>query len=86
MQLPIPPSQRSNLEDSFTIVNNDDAHDDDISDISARLEEQLQKQLKMCKTTRDHHKALGDVVGTNRFENLALSVQKDIDFLKIARR
>lgn len=40
----------------------------------------------MCKTTRDHHKALGDVAGTNRFENLALSVQKDIDILKIARR
>ncbi|XP_037042405.1 coiled-coil and C2 domain-containing protein 1-like isoform X2 [Bradysia coprophila] len=84
--LPIPPSQRSNLEDSFTIVGEEDAVDDDISDISARMEEQLHKQLKMCKTTRDHHKALGDVAGTNRFENLALSVQKDIDILKIARR
>lgn len=85
-QLPIPPSQRSNLEDSFTIVNAEDPHDDDTSDISARLEEQLHKQLKMCKTTRDHHKALGDVAGTNRFENLALSVQKDIDILKVGRR
>lgn len=84
--LPIPPSQRSNLEDSFTVVNTEDAHDDDISDISARMEEQLHRQLKMCRTTRDHHKALGDVAGTNRFENLALSVQKDIDILKIARR
>ncbi|KAG4070001.1 hypothetical protein HA402_013661 [Bradysia odoriphaga] len=84
--LPIPPSQRSNLEDSFTIVGEEDSVDDDISDISARMEEQLHKQLKMCKTTRDHHKALGDVAGTNRFENLALSVQKDIDILKIARR
>lgn len=84
--LPIPPSQRSNLEDSFTIVDTEDAGDDDTSDISHRLEDQLQKQLKMCKATRDHHKALGDVAGTNRFENLGLSVQKDIDILKIARR
>lgn len=68
------------------MVSAEDSPDDDISDISARMEEQLHKQLKMCKTTRDHHKALGDVAGTNRFENLALSVQKDIDILKIARR
>lgn len=34
----------------------------------------------------DHHKALGDVAGTNRFENLALSVQKDLDIVKLARR
>lgn len=35
---------------------------------------------------RDHHKALGDVPGTNRFENLALSVQKDYDIVKYARK
>lgn len=40
----------------------------------------------MCKTTRDHHKAMGDVAGTNRFENMALVVQKDYDLIKIIRK
>lgn len=40
----------------------------------------------MCKTTRDHLRALGDVAGTNRFENLAIAVQKDLDFIRLAAR
>lgn len=55
-------------------------------DLLARLEIQLQKQLKMCLTTRDHNKALGDVAGTNRFERLALNVTKDLDVVRIAHR
>lgn len=84
--LPIPPSQRANLEDSFTIINDSDCSSDGLGDISIRLEEQLQGQLAKCKATRDHHKALGDIAGTNRFENLALSVQKDYDLVKYARK
>lgn len=85
--LPIPPSQRANLEDSFAFVNEADCDEnDDISDISVRLEEQLAKQLMMCKNTRDHHKAMGDVAGMNRFENLALTVQKDLDLVRYSRR
>lgn len=52
----------------------------------ARLEAQLSKQLKMCLTTRDHHKALGDVAGMNRFEQLALSVTRDLDVVRLAQR
>lgn len=33
-----------------------------------------------------HHRALGDVAGTNRFENLAISVQHDLDVVKLAHR
>ncbi|XP_055923507.1 coiled-coil and C2 domain-containing protein 1-like isoform X2 [Eupeodes corollae] len=85
--LPLPPSQRENLEASFAIVNQGDCDpNDDISDISVRLEEQLAKQLMMCKNTRDHHKAMGDVAGMNRFENLALTVQKDLDLLRYSKR
>lgn len=51
-----------------------------------RLEEQLTKQLKICLSTRDHHKALGDVAGMNRFEHLALSVTKDLDIVRLAHR
>ena len=40
----------------------------------------------MCLTTRDHHKALGDVAGMNRFEHLALSVTKDLDIVRLAHR
>lgn len=83
--LPIPPSQRATLEDTFTIINDSDCTSDGLGDISVRLEQQLQSQLLMCMTTRDHHKAMGDVTGSNRFENLALSVQKDYDIVKFAR-
>lgn len=51
-----------------------------------RLENQLTKQLKMCLSTRDHHKALGDVAGTNRFEQLALTVTKDLDSVRFQHR
>lgn len=54
MQLPISPSQRQSLENSFTVVSSDDeGHEqNDLNDVISRLEEQLQKQLTMCKTTR----------------------------------
>lgn len=85
--IPIPPSKRAALEDGFTFVSNDDCDEtNDVTDIRVRLEEQLAKQLMICKNTRDHHKAMGDVAGTNRFENLALSVQKDLDFVRLAHR
>lgn len=32
------------------------------------------------------HRAFGDVAGTNRFENLAVSVQHDLNLLKLAHR
>lgn len=85
--VPIPPSKRAALEDGFTFVSNDDVEEGgEVSDIRVRLEEQLAKQLMICKNTRDHNKAMGDVAGTNRFENLALSVQKDLDFVRLAHR
>ncbi|GAB0095479.1 C2 domain-containing protein [Sergentomyia squamirostris] len=85
--LPIPPGQRSTLEDSFAFVTEDDCKESsDLGDIFKRLEEQLQHQLSMCRVTREHHKNMGDVAGTNRFENLALSVQKDLDVIRLAHR
>ncbi|XP_037810961.1 coiled-coil and C2 domain-containing protein 1-like isoform X2 [Lucilia sericata] len=85
--LPVPPSQRDNLEASFAIITTDECDpDDDISDIGIRIEEQLAKQLMMCKNTRDHHKAMGDIAGMNRFENLALTVQKDLDLVRYSKR
>lgn len=86
--IPIAPNKRSSLEDSFTVVAQEDCtpSDDADVDLNTRLEEQLSKQLIMCRNTRDHHRAMGDVAGTNRFENLALSVQKDLDFVRLAHR
>lgn len=86
--IPIAPSKRASLEDSFTVVAEEDCTptDDADVDLNTRLEEQLSKQLIMCRNTRDHHRAMGDVAGTNRFENLALSVQKDLDFVRLAHR
>ncbi|KAH8279885.1 hypothetical protein KR054_009470 [Drosophila jambulina] len=85
--LPVPPSQRDNLEASFAIVSTEECDPgDDICEIGIRMEEQLAKQLMMCKNTRDHHKAMGDVAGMNRFENLALTVQKDLDLVRYSKR
>nr|XP_016941400.1 coiled-coil and C2 domain-containing protein 1-like isoform X2 [Drosophila suzukii] len=85
--LPVPPSQRDNLEASFAIVSAEECDpNDDICEIGVRMEEQLAKQLMMCKNTRDHHKAMGDVAGMNRFENLALTVQKDLDLVRYSKR
>ncbi|KQS70576.1 coiled-coil and C2 domain-containing protein 1-like isoform X1 [Drosophila erecta] len=85
--LPVPPSQRDSLEASFAIVSVEECDPtDDICEIGVRMEEQLAKQLMMCKNTRDHHKAMGDVAGMNRFENLALTVQKDLDLVRYSKR
>ena len=35
---------------------------------------------------RDHHRAMGDIPGMNRFENLALTVQKDLDLVRYSRK
>lgn len=66
----------------------EECHEDDSGtfDLLSRLETQLTKQLKMCMTTRDHHKALGDVAGMNRFERLALNVSKDLDVVRLAQK
>ncbi|XP_063914192.1 coiled-coil and C2 domain-containing protein 1-like isoform X1 [Zophobas morio] len=86
--LPVSPSAKSQLENEYDIVMTDECTEDDNSnvDVMTRLEQQLTKQLKMCLSTRDHHKALGDVAGTNRFERLALNVTKDLDIVRLARR
>lgn len=34
----------------------------------------------------EHHHGLGDVVSKNRFDNLAVGVQKDLDLVKLAHR
>lgn len=60
--------------------------DSENADMIHRLETQLTKQLKMCLSTRDHHKAMGDVAGMNRFETLALSVTKDLDLIRLVKR
>ncbi|XP_014086442.1 coiled-coil and C2 domain-containing protein 1-like isoform X2 [Bactrocera oleae] len=84
--LPLPPSQRDNLEASFAIISTEECDpENELSDIGIRIEEQLAKQLMMCKNTRDHHKAMGDVAGMNRFENLALTVQKDLDLVRYSK-
>ncbi|XP_055691427.1 coiled-coil and C2 domain-containing protein 1-like isoform X2 [Lutzomyia longipalpis] len=84
--LPIPPGKRAALEDSFAFVTESDCQDSELGDLFKRLEEQLQHQLSMCRVTREHHKNMGDVAGTNRFENLALTVQKDLDVIRLAHR
>lgn len=85
--VPLGPDDQARLEDTFDLVSEADCTADEsgLSDISARLEQQLLKQLAQCRQTRDHHRAMGDVAGTNRFENLAVAVQRDCDVVRLAR-
>ncbi|KRT80654.1 C2 domain containing protein [Oryctes borbonicus] len=85
--LPVPPSARSHLDNEYELVMAEECTEEDTDlDVLSRLETQLTKQLKMCLSTRDHNKAIGDVAGTNRFENLALNVTRDLDLVRLARR
>lgn len=47
------------------------------------LDQLLSSNNWICST---HHNALGDIAGKNRFDNLALLVQKDLDIIKLAHR
>lgn len=73
---------------SYDIVSAEDCNpiDADTDNVMSRLEEQLTSQLKMCLETRNHHKALGDIAGCNRFDHLALTVKQDLDVVKMARK
>ncbi|XP_028127880.1 coiled-coil and C2 domain-containing protein 1-like isoform X2 [Diabrotica virgifera virgifera] len=86
--IPVSPEAKSQLDNEYDIAMS--AESDDSAgidgDLFARLETQLQKQLKMCLTTRDHNKAIGDVAGMNRFERFALNVTKDMDVVRAARK
>ncbi|XP_060518042.1 coiled-coil and C2 domain-containing protein 1-like isoform X2 [Cylas formicarius] len=86
--IPVSPEAKSQLDNEYDIVMSEECTEDDNSDsdVLSRLEIQLTKQLKMCLSTRDHHKALGDVAGTNRFERLALNVTKDLDTIRLAKK
>lgn len=84
--IPLPPTKKAELEDTFTFVTDDETNDDGSGDLAERMELQLKKQLMMCKNTRDHNRAIGDIAGSNRFENLAVSVQKDLDILFLTKK
>ncbi|KAB0797547.1 hypothetical protein PPYR_09097 [Photinus pyralis] len=89
--LPVPPSVKSQLDEEYGVVLAEEVEeggeiDPEHLDILTRLEQQLTKQLKMALSTRDHNKAIGDVAGMNRFEHLALSVTRDLDIIRIAKR
>lgn len=58
----------------------------ELKDVFTQIEDQLQNQLQKCKTWSSHHNALGDIAGKNRFDNLALLVQKDLDIIKLAHQ
>ncbi|XP_031630531.1 coiled-coil and C2 domain-containing protein 1-like isoform X2 [Contarinia nasturtii] len=87
--LPISPKQREKLNDTFEMLSDTEenaAISDDLKSVYEHLEKQLTKQFDKCKAWSVHHRNLGDVAGTNRFENLAVTVQHDLDIVKLAHR
>ncbi|XP_056630503.1 coiled-coil and C2 domain-containing protein 1-like isoform X2 [Diorhabda sublineata] len=87
--IPVSPDAKSQLDNEYNIAittENDETVAVEDSDLFARLEIQLQKQLKMCLTTRDHNKAIGDIAGMNRFERFGLNVAKDLDVIRAAKK
>lgn len=84
--VPVPPATKIELESDFDIVNPDDCIPGSDSEIFDKLEEDLLKQAKMCLTTRDHFKAIGDIASANRFEQLAVHSKKDLDAVRYAHK
>ncbi|XP_021922806.1 coiled-coil and C2 domain-containing protein 1-like isoform X2 [Zootermopsis nevadensis] len=84
--VPIPPDTRVVLESDFDFVTVDDCVPGSDAEIFDKLEEDLLKQTKMCLTTRDHFKAIGDVASANRFEQLALHSKKDLNAVRCAHK
>ncbi|XP_048482730.1 coiled-coil and C2 domain-containing protein 1-like [Plutella xylostella] len=92
--LPVPPSVKPQLENTFDIVSAEDCEPPDQTspitledgDVITRLQQQLNSQLKLCLANRDHYKAMGNVAETNRFEHLAVSVKQDLDVVAVAKR
>ncbi|XP_046961608.1 coiled-coil and C2 domain-containing protein 1-like isoform X2 [Vanessa cardui] len=90
--LPLPPSDKRRIEDTFDVISNEDCDPPDDStislddeDVMSRLHQQLTSQLKLCLTNRDHYKAMGNIAESNRFEHLAVSVKQDLDVVKVAK-
>lgn len=96
--LPLSPLSKEELHnsiaassnDSFALVSSDDCQPSEATgtdqEIYDNLEKQLIKHRKVCLATRDHAKALGDVPGYNRWENMALGYSRDLDMLRVRRR
>ncbi|XP_050362156.1 coiled-coil and C2 domain-containing protein 1-like isoform X2 [Nymphalis io] len=90
--LPLPPSDKKRIEDTFDVISNEDCGPPDDStislddeDVMSRLHQQLTSQLKLCLTNRDHYKAMGNIAESNRFEHLAVNVKQDLDVVKVSK-
>lgn len=55
-------------------------------DVLSRLQHQLNSQLKMCHSNRDHNRDMGNIAEANRFEHLAVRVKEDLDVVVVAKR
>jgi len=58
----------------------------DLAVLYQKIEDDLIAQIKMCATTRQHFKSLGDVASANRFEQLILHSKKDLDAVRLGAR
>ncbi|XP_050685406.1 coiled-coil and C2 domain-containing protein 1-like isoform X2 [Leptidea sinapis] len=89
--IPLPPTAKKKIEDTFDIVSAEECGPPDDSSITAgdddvmsRLHGQLSSQLKLCFDNRDHCRAAGNIAESNRFEHLAVSVKQDLDVVALA--
>ncbi|CAL4087630.1 unnamed protein product, partial [Meganyctiphanes norvegica] len=91
--VPVPPGEQLSTETTnldFEVINSEDCDmpasntSADIAVIYTKLEEDLIEQIKMCATTREHFKAIGDVASSNRFEQFILHTKKDLDAVRVA--
>ncbi|XP_018006576.1 coiled-coil and C2 domain-containing protein 1-like [Hyalella azteca] len=98
--IPVPPQEKAaggpslnrevSVDDAFEVINAEDCDmpatstPADLVLIYTKLEEDLIKQIKMCATTREHFKAVGDVASCNRFEQLIVNTKKELDAVRLA--
>ncbi|CAB3248173.1 unnamed protein product [Arctia plantaginis] len=94
--LPLPPTAKDDLENTFDVVATEDCGPSEDNntpidstgedeDVLSRLQHQLNNQLKMCHTNRDHNRDMGNIAEANRFEHLAVRVKEDLDVVVVAK-
>lgn len=94
--LPLPPKAKDDLEHTFDVVSTEDCDppdegntpidtSGDDQDVLTRLQHQLNNQLKLCLSNRDHNRSMGNIAEANRFEHLAVNVKQDLDIVVVAK-
>ncbi|XP_065200523.1 coiled-coil and C2 domain-containing protein 1-like isoform X2 [Planococcus citri] len=83
--LPVLPSENISVDEpSGDVIQLSNCIPGSDLDVYHKLETDLTHQIELCSTTKEHFKAIGDIVNANRFDQLGLQCKKDLKFVRLA--